>query len=599
MKYVCALGAAAVLLSVASAQKAAGQDCGQNSDCAKGKSGKPMWCGSQVDDTSSGCNFVKGMGADKDVCQDCPCVTSKSKTKTCPAGNAAPASPPGPPKKCGGTDLTADSDPTSLGSKGLACGTMCTGNGLNATWKPILVATMPMQCADQQKMGTKEKCLYDGKDAAGKPKLRDPPICQWTGTACAADMLEINCLMETLDMLCGCPAMSKPNFKPSAAVCGPSTGCGKALTGVTPTCAAKMDKDPSSPGLKILKAACGHGPAPPPGQKPCPAAGFLEVASCDDLKDAARKKACEDAAVKKLPTACLACFTTAAGKNDPGVCVDMVAVQLAQIAKMCPAEAAKCTANCQFEMKTLMAAKKDPSPSSGSEIRAIRRCTEAPPKATCPSGNACAKECGIPGNDWVAGSPPSAAQCACWARPTCSSNCPDGTISAASIRNAGCGKYEKGAVASKIKLAATMADVDKDRQKFITVFQTDVGTALKVDKARVGVTGIKAGSVVVDFTVAPDASGTSIAPAAITTAFKAPGVKIGATTTAAAVVAADVQTPKVTATPTYTAGSAVVASPPSPPAPGATPPPAASGASTVLPTALACVATVAAAMYGI
>jgi hypothetical protein len=43
--------------------------------------------------------------------------------------------------------------------------------------------------------------------------------------------------------------------------------------------------------------------------------------------------------------------------------------------------------------------------------------------------------------------------------------------------------------------AATMADVDKDRQKFITVFQTDVGTALKLDKARVGVTGIKAGSV--------------------------------------------------------------------------------------------------------
>jgi hypothetical protein len=39
-------------------------------------------------------------------------------------------------------------------------------------------------------------------------------------------------------------------------------------------------------------------------------------------------------------------------------------------------------------------------------------------------------------------------------RPTCSSNCPDGTISAASIRNAGCGKYEKGAVASKIKLGA-------------------------------------------------------------------------------------------------------------------------------------------------
>lgn len=506
-------------------------------------------------------------------------------------------------KKCGGTDLSADSDPTSLASMKLSCGTMCTGGALNATWKPALVQFMPMACSDG-KSTTQEKCLYETdkpKDpTTGKFKLKDPPICQWTGTACAADMLEINCLMETLDMLCGCPAMGGSSFQPSAATCGPSTGCGKALTRVSPTCAAKMDKDPKSPGgFAKAKGMCGLGPAPPPGQKPCPAAAFLEVAVCDDIKDAARQKACKDAAAKKLPGACLACFGQPAAQKDPGVCVDMVALTLAHLAKTCPAEAAKCTANCQFELKTLMAAKKDPGLSSGSEVRAIGRCKGAPPKATCPSGNACAKDCGIPKVDWVEGSPPSAAQCACWSRPTCSSNCPDGTISAASLRSAGCGKYEKGAVASKIKLAATMADVDKDRQKFITVFQTDVGTALKVDKARVGVTGIKAGSVVVDYTVAPDASGTPIAPAAITTAFKAPGVKIGATTTAAAVVAADVQTPKVTATPTYTAGSAVVASPPSPPAPGATPPPAASGASTVLPTALACVATVAAAMYGI
>eukprot|EP01047_Picozoa_sp_COSAG01_P066239 COSAG01_NODE_9104_length_2553_cov_2.009780_3_plen_112_part_00 len=109
--------------------------------------------------------------------------------------------------------------------------------------------------------------------------------------------------------------------------------------------------------------------------------------------------------MKKLPGACLACFSQPAAKNDPGVCVDMVGVHLAMIAKMCPAEAAKCTANCQFEMKTLIATKKDPSPSSGSELRAIVRCTEAPRKATCPSGNACAKECGIPGADWVVSAP--------------------------------------------------------------------------------------------------------------------------------------------------------------------------------------------------
>lgn len=231
------------------------------------------------------------------------------------------------------------------------------------------------------------------------------PHTQWTGTACAADMLEINCLMETLDMLCGCPAMSGSSFQPSAATCGPSTGCGKALTRVSPTCASKMDKDPKSPGLKQLKGACGHGPAPPPGQKPCPVAGFLEAGACDDIKDAAKKKACSDAAVKKLPGACLACLGQPAAQKDPGVCVDMVGVHLAMIAKTCPAEAAKCTANCQFELKTLMAAKKDPGPSSGSELRAIVRCTEAPPKATCPSGNACATECGIPKADWVVSAP--------------------------------------------------------------------------------------------------------------------------------------------------------------------------------------------------
>jgi hypothetical protein len=85
-------------------------------------------------------------------------------------------------KKCGGTDLSADSDPTSLGSMGLACGTMCTGNGLNATWKPILVMSMPMACSDQKKVGTKEKCLHDTEKAkdptTGKFPLRDPPICQ-------------------------------------------------------------------------------------------------------------------------------------------------------------------------------------------------------------------------------------------------------------------------------------------------------------------------------------------------------------------------------------------------------------------------------------
>jgi hypothetical protein len=89
--------------------------------------------------------------------------------------------PPPPPKKCGGTDLSADSDPTSLASMKLSCGTMCTGGGLNATWKPALVATMPMACSDG-KSTTQEKCLYETdkpKDpTTGKFPLKDPPICQ-------------------------------------------------------------------------------------------------------------------------------------------------------------------------------------------------------------------------------------------------------------------------------------------------------------------------------------------------------------------------------------------------------------------------------------
>jgi hypothetical protein len=55
--------------------------------------------------------------------------------------------------------------------------------------------------------------------------------------------------------------------------------------------------------------------------------------------------------------------------------------------------------------------------------------------------------------------------------------------------------------------------------------------------------------VIVDYTVAPDAAGKPIAPAAITAAFKAPGVSIGGSRTTAAVVAADVAPAKATAMP--------------------------------------------------
>ena len=71
--------------------------------------------------------------------------------------------------------------------------------------------------------------------------------------------------------------------------------------------------------------------------------------------------------------------------------------------------------------------------------------------------------------------------------------------------------------------------------------------ALAVAQRRLGLTC--AVQVIVDYTVAPDAAGKPIAPAAITTAFKTKGVSIGGFTTTAAVVAADVAPPKATAMP--------------------------------------------------
>lgn len=44
-------------------------------------------------------------------------------------------------------------------------------------------------------------------------------------------------------------------------------------------------------------------------------------------------------------------------------------------------------------------------------------------------------------------------------------------------------------------VAVSIADVNKDKDKFVENFSKDVAVALKVDQARIGVTGITAGSV--------------------------------------------------------------------------------------------------------
>ena len=65
--------------------------------------------------------------------------------------------------------------------------------------------------------------------------------------------------------------------------------------------------------------------------------------------------------------------------------------------------------------------------------------------------------------------------------------------------------------------------------------QGDMATALGVDEARVFVSGVYSGSVIVAFAVEPDADGTPFAEVTLSAAFSAPGVSIAGTLTVAAI----------------------------------------------------------------
>eukprot|EP01047_Picozoa_sp_COSAG01_P059566 COSAG01_NODE_7171_length_3319_cov_7.886957_1_plen_630_part_00 len=115
------------------------------------------------------------------------------------------------------------------------------------------------------------------------------------------------------------------------------------------------------------------------------------------------------------------------------------------------------------------------------------------------------------------------------------------------------------------------------RTAFEDSFATDVAKALgNIDKSRVVVTSITAGSIKVDFYVKPDASGQPLAATTITTAFKLTGVSIAGATTTTAITATTVAPPPAPA--------------PAAPAPAA---PTGSSAHTALPTALAGIIAVA------
>jgi hypothetical protein len=94
---------------------------------------------------------------------------------------------------------------------------------------------------------------------------------------------------------------------------------------------------------------------------------------------------------------------------------------------------------------------------------------------------------------------------------------------------------------------ATIAAGTPARTKFEADFTTAVAAKLNIEAKRVTINSIKAGSVIVDFSIKPDASGKPIAATAITSAFNSPGMSIaGAKTTAAVTAASLTAAPLVT-----------------------------------------------------
>jgi hypothetical protein len=101
-----------------------------------------------------------------------------------------------------------------------------------------------------------------------------------------------------------------------------------------------------------------------------------------------------------------------------------------------------------------------------------------------------------------------------------------------------------GAVALVITLDADIATIgawgSDTYATFVASFATDMAAALGVAPHRVAVNGVAAGSVVVDFIVSPDASGTPIAAAVITAAFSAQGISIAGAKTETTIAASDI-----------------------------------------------------------
>lgn len=96
----------------------------------------------------------------------------------------------------------------------------------------------------------------------------------------------------------------------------------------------------------------------------------------------------------------------------------------------------------------------------------------------------------------------------------------------------------------QLTLAKTIADIGLAgsdlRKHFITQFTTDVSNLLGIVPSRVAVNSIASGSIVVDFSIAPDANGDAFPIATVTTVFGVTGVSIAGTTTTTAITSASI-----------------------------------------------------------
>jgi hypothetical protein len=101
------------------------------------------------------------------------------------------------------------------------------------------------------------------------------------------------------------------------------------------------------------------------------------------------------------------------------------------------------------------------------------------------------------------------------------------------------------------------------RVKFEADFSRDVAARLSIEAQRIVINSIAPGSIVVDFSIRPDSSGTPVPTAAITTAFSTPGIAIAGAQTTSAITAASVAAELVLKPPS--SGGGVPLQPPSPP----------------------------------